>query len=130
MRFLKARMKKNLLLILLLSFMLIACSKAVNIELSPQVTVFISEGSDETVQLTKADPAYSALNDWLKNNQEGWYSTSGKYSGGVYLVSGERGIQVTELKVIIYTNVADRPQAIYVKEITREELADLKKLGF
>lgn len=122
-------MKKNLLLILLLSFTLIACSKAVNIELSPQVTVFISEGSDKKIQLTKADLAYSTLNNWLKNNQEGWYSTSGKYSGGVYLVSGERGIQVTELKVIIYTNVADSPQAIYVKEITRDELAELKKLA-
>ena len=73
------------------------------------------------------------LNKWLAQHQENWLSTSGRYSGGIYLTTGGvdlgYGIQVTDSKVVLYANISDKPTAIYAQEIERSELKALKKLG-
>ena len=56
-------------------------------------------------------------------------STSGRYAGGIYLTSGQYGIQVTDSKVVLYANITDNPTAIYAQEIERSDLKTLKLLG-
>ncbi|WP_206486177.1 hypothetical protein [Thalassotalea sp. G2M2-11] len=105
------------------------CSKVVNIELAPEVKVFLSDDRDKTIYLTSADQAYQTLNAWLKSHQDGWYPTSGTYSGGIYVRSGDKGIQVTERRVIIYSTEKAKPQAIFVQEINNSDLLVVKNIG-
>jgi len=122
-------MKTKILLLLTFVLTLMGCSKTVDIQLAPEVTVFLSAANDQKVQLTQADKAHVELSKWLAKNQDGWYATSGRYPDGVYIVSGSLGIQVTELKVVIYSNIKTEPQAIYVQEIDRDELKEIKSLN-
>jgi len=108
---------------------LASCSKAVNIELAPQVSVFFSKDSDKNIQLTDKSAAYQELKKWLSENQADWYSTSGRYPGGVYIKSGEHGIQVTENHVVIYSTTSEKPKAVYVQEIDYKELVLVRSIG-
>jgi hypothetical protein len=121
-------MKKNILVLSILLLALMGCSKAVDIELDAEVTVFLSNGSEQKIQLTAKDAEYIMLKEWLEQNKAGWLSTSGRYSGGVYMTSGNYGIQVTDSKVVLYTSITDNPTAIYAQEIERSDLKALKKL--
>lgn len=110
-------------------FVLMGCSKFVEMSLAPEVTVFISGANEKSFKLSDQDEAHKALSYWLATHQDGWYSTSGKFPGGVYLVSGTEGIQVTENKVVIYTNVNSDPQATHVYEIDKNDLKIVKQLA-
>ncbi|WP_085300065.1 hypothetical protein [Cognaticolwellia mytili] len=122
-------MKKYLLVLSALLFVLTGCSKLVDVQLDEKVTVFLSDGSDKKVQLIATDPEYIMLKAWLEENKADWLSTSGRYSGGVYLTSGNYGIQVTDSKVVLYSSITDKPTAIYAQEIERTDLRALKDLG-
>jgi len=121
------KMKKNILVLSILLLMLMGCSKLVDVQLDAEVTVFLSTGGQK-VQLTAENAEYIMLQEWLEQNKAGWLSTSGRYSGGVYLTSGDYGIQVTDSKVVLYTSITDKPRAIYAQEIERSDLKALKKL--
>jgi len=108
--------------------MFIGCSKAVDVQLDPKVTVFLSD-SEEKVHLTSKDAEYLMLKQWLEQHKASWLSTSGKYSGGIYLTSGNYGIQVTDSKVVLYSSIANNPTAIYAQEIERSDLRALKDLS-
>jgi len=117
-------------LVLLFSvFILTGCSKAVDIQLAPEVKVLFRKERDKTLRLTQNDPAYQELNKWLSEHQSGWYPTSGKYPGGVYIVSGDKGIQVTERRVVIYSTENKKTEAIFVQEINNNELLTIKNVG-
>ena len=123
------KMKKNILVLSILLFMLMGCSKLVEVQLDPEVTVFLSDSGGEKIQLTAKDAEYIILEEWLKENKAGWLSTSGIYSGGVYLTSDNYGIQVIDSKVVLYTSITDKPRAIYAQEIERSDLKELKSLN-
>lgn len=122
-------MKKYILVPLTLLLFLVGCSKPVDVLLDDEITVLSSSNSEKKVQLTAKDAEYILLKEWLIQHRGSWLSTSGRYPGGVYLTSGEYGIQVTDSKVILYTNIADNPTAIYAQEIERSDLKILKDLG-
>ncbi len=122
-------MKKYTLVLSALLMLLVACTQSVNVKLDPEVTVFLSDASDKTMRLSEQNSEYVLLKEWLVTHKDNWLTTSGKYSGGVYLTSGEFGIQVTDSKVVLYTDITTTPTAIYAQEIERSELKSLKMLG-
>lgn len=121
-------MKKNILVLSTLLLMLMGCSKLVDVQLDPEVTVFLSNSGGQQIELTEEDAEYIILQEWLEQNKADWLSTSGKYSDGVYLTSGHFGIQITDSKVVLYTSITDKPRAIYAQEIERSDLKELKSL--
>tara|TARA_B110000467_G_C18181012_1_gene400564 strand:+ start:406 stop:741 length:336 start_codon:yes stop_codon:yes gene_type:complete len=102
--------------------LVVSCSKPLDIQLEPEVHMFISNDSEKKIRLTQEDEAYVFLNTWLHENKANWFPTSGRYPDGVYIKSGAYGIQITELKVIIYTTLGSEPQAIYIQDINKGEL--------
>lgn len=123
------KMKKYILVLSTLLLLLMGCSKLVDVQLDAQVTVFLSDDDAKKILLTAKDAEYIMLKEWLEQHKAGWLSTSGRYSGGVYLTSGNYGIQVTDSKVVLYTSITDKPRAIYAQEIERSDLKALKNLG-
>lgn len=121
-------MKKYILVLSILLLVLTGCSKLVDVQLDPEVTVFLSNGAEQKIQLTAKDAEYVMLKEWLEQHKADWLSTSGRYSGGVYLTSGNYGIQVTDSKVVLYSSIKDNPTAIYAQEIERSDLKALKQL--
>lgn len=117
------------MLIVASSVMLTGCSQQVEVQLAPTVKVHFSDDRSKTIQITANDPAYQALAQWLKEHQSGWYPTSGQYPGGVYLVSGEQGIQVTQQRVVIYATKNKKPTATFVQEINRQDLLIVKNIA-
>jgi|TARA_B110000211_G_C14093395_1_gene561003 hypothetical protein len=123
------KMKNYLLVLSTLLLLIMGCSKSIDVQLDPELTVFVSAGSDKTIQLTKQDAAYKMLSEWLRENKAGWLPTSGRYAGGIYLTSGSYGIQVIDTKVVLYSSITDNPSAIYAQEIERSDLRALKDLA-
>jgi hypothetical protein len=119
----------NRIIVLLLAMVLMSCSKSLDIQLEAEVEVFFSNDTEQKIRLTKKDEVYVALNEWLHNNRTGWYATSGRYPGGVYIKSGVYGIQVTESKVVIYSTTSKKPKAIFIQEIQKGELSKVIHLG-
>ncbi|KGJ87999.1 hypothetical protein [Thalassotalea sp. ND16A] len=113
----------NRVIILLLVMGLFGCSKSLDIQLEPEVHMFLSNDTKQKIPITQKDEVYVVLNEWLHENKDGWYATSGRYPGGVYVKSGNYGIQVTESKVVIYSTVTNDPKAIYIQEINKGELS-------
>ncbi|MEW6990536.1 hypothetical protein AADZ91_07570 [Colwelliaceae bacterium 6441] len=110
-------------------FFVVGCSKPFEIQLQPEVKVFLSDDREKVIQLTANEPAYKELAQWLDEHKTGWYPTSGNYPGGVYIVSGDYGIQVTQRRIIIYSTERSKPEAIYVQEIKDVALSKIKKIG-
>lgn len=116
-------MKK--IIILFFVFSILGCSKSLDFKLEPEVEMFISNDLKQRIRLSESDEAYVVLRTWLNENRTRWYATSGRYSGGVYVKSGDYGIQVTESKVVIYSITGNEPKAIYIQEIEKNELSTL-----
>lgn len=117
------------IVLLLAIFLLAGCSKVVEVQLAPEVNVLFSKERDKTISLTNHDPAYIELNNWLSENTSGWYPTSGKYPGGVYVISGDQGIQVTERRVVIYSTENGKTEATFVQEINNSDLLTIKNVA-
>jgi len=108
---------------LIVSLMLImSCSESVSIQLEPEVNLFHSDGMEEPTTLTQKDEAYRILNKWLLENKDDWSLTSGRYPGGIYIKSGDYGIQIKEKQVVIYSAENSEPRALYIKDINKGEL--------
>ncbi|MCW8935921.1 MAG: hypothetical protein OQK98_14450 [Gammaproteobacteria bacterium] len=119
----------NRIIILLLVLGLVACSETLDIQLEPEVTAILSNESNQQIRLTQKDEVYMLLNEWLHENRSDWFVTSGRYPGGVYIKSGNHGIQVTDSKVVIYAIRSDGPKAIYIQDLKRDELEKLRNFG-
>ena len=119
----------NRIVILLLAVVFVltlgGCSKSIDIQLASKAQVFLSSNPEQPITITKNDEIYLILKDWLNENKEGWYATSGRYPDGVYIKSGVHGIQVTEQKVIIYSITNNEPKAIYIQQIEKGELSQI-----
>lgn len=106
-----------------------ACSKTIDIQLEPNITVIPSSNREQRIALDPSAQEYRLLRDWLKDNHSGWNSTSGQYPGGVYIVSGENGIQITKTHVVIYSTRQAKPTATYIQKVLNGELNALRILG-
>ena len=119
----------NRIILLLLVICLIGCSKPLDIQLEPEVQIFLNKDTEQRINITPKDEAYVILNEWLHDHKTGWYATSGRYPGGVYVKSGHYGIQVTKSNVVIYSTEGSEPKAIYIQEITKGELSAILNFG-
>ena len=113
----------NRVIFLLLIMVLVGCSRSLDIQLEPEVHMFFSNDAEQRIRITQKDEVYVVLSAWLNENRAGWYATSGRYPGGVYVKSGDNGIQITESKVVIYSTTGNEPKAIYIQDIQKGELS-------
>lgn len=119
----------NRVIILLLVIFIASCSKSLDIQLEPEVSIFFNNNTEQRIRLTQKDEAYVILNEWLHENRSGWHITSGRYAGGVYVKSGNYGIQVTDRQVVIYSITSNGPKAIYIQGIKKDELKKIRNFG-
>ncbi len=117
------------IIVLLLAVGLAGCSQTLDVPLEAEVNVFLSGDSNKPIRLTRQDTAYVELNEWLRDNRSEWYATSGRYPGGVYIKSGTHGIQVTERHVVIYSTAGSEAKAMYIQDINKDELPNIRSLG-
>ena len=112
-----------------LAMLLVAsCSSSLDVQLDPEVNAYISQEDGKKIRLTANDKAYAALSQWLDEHRSGWYSTSGRYPGGVYIKSADYGIQVTETHVILYSTTSSEPRALYIQQADPNELREVRAL--
>ena len=119
----------NRIIILLLVVVTVGCSKSFDIQLEPEVSLFLNNDAKQRISLTQKDEAYVALNKWLRENRADWLVTHGRYPGGVYIKSGKHGIQVTERQVVIYSTANNETKAIYIQHIGKGELSRIRDFG-
>lgn len=122
-------MKKILVVLSLLVLSITGCSKSVDVQLASEVKVYFSEERDKTMKLNDSDDEYQLLQNWLNENKEGWYKTSGKYRGGIYMKSGDQGLQVTTNRVVLYAIHHGEPNAVFVQNIEKQDLRAFKQLA-
>lgn len=115
--------------IILSLLVLVSCSEALDIQLEPEVDVYLSNDRQRQLRLTPQDQEYENLNEWLREHRSGWYPTSGPYPGGVYIKSGIHGIQITDTHVVLYTTAHPEPRSMYIQKIGRDELSGIQNLG-
>jgi len=115
--------------IILSVLVLVSCSESLDIQLEPEVNVFLSDDSEKIIRLTPKDKEYGNLNEWLREHRSGWYPTSGRYPGGVYIKSGIYGIQITETHVVIYSTTYPEPRSIYIQTIGKGKLSGIRNIG-
>ena len=108
---------------------LVSCGQSVDLQLEPEVTVFFSDDSEQRVRLNSQDKEYAVLNEWLREHSADWLPTSGPYPGGVYVKSGDYGIQVTERHVVLYSTDHPEPRSMYIQKIDRGELSEIRDVG-
>ncbi len=116
-------------LMILSVLVLIGCTQTLDVPLDPEVVVLFSDDSEKTRSLSQKDQAYEELNKWLSEHSSGWYTTSGRYPGGVYLQSSNYGIQVTETHVVLYSTAYQDSRAMYIQNIDKGELSSIRNLG-
>ena len=119
----------NRVIVLLLVMGLVGCAQSLDIQLENEVSVFLSSDGDKQIRLTQNDKEYVELNDWLHDNRSEWYATSGRYAGGVYVKSGDYGIQVADNHVVIYLGSGSEAKAMYIQDIAKDELRGIKNIG-
>ena len=117
----------NRFIILFFMIGLYGCSKSLDIQLAPEAQMYFFHDANQKITITEQDEVYVALKKWLAENKSGWFAASGSYAGGVYVKSGNYGIQVTQTKVIIYSTESKEPKAIYAQGIDRGELNTVLK---
>lgn len=113
----------------LLTLLLTGCSGSFELQLEPQVQAYLSVENKEPLSLSANDPAYQELNRWLGQHKSGWIHASGRYPGGVYIKSGDHGIQVAPQHLVIYDTRGSQPEAIYIQHIGPNELLTVKGLA-
>ena len=119
----------NRIIVLLLVMVLVSCSQSFDIQLEPEVSLFLNNDTEQRIRLTHKDEVYVSLNEWLHENRSGWHITSGRYPGGVYVKSGNHGIQITKTHVVIYSTASNEPKAIYIQGIEKGELSGIRSFG-
>ena len=120
--------KMSKILVILSVLILVSCSESLDIQLEPEVNVYLSGDRERKIRLTPQNKEYASLNEWLREHRSGWLPTSGRFPGGVYIKSGVHGIQVTETHVILYSTTYPEPRAIYIQKIGAGKLSEIKKL--
>ena len=115
---------------LLLGVLFLAgCTNSVDVQLKPELVVFLSNDQQNTVPLSTQDSAYQELQGWLTENQDDWYVTNAAFAGGLYIQNDEQGIQVTRSHVVLYQKVGDAIEATHVQAISGAELSSVKALA-
>ena len=115
--------------ILMSVMILVSCSESLDIQLDPEVTAFLSTDGEQKIVLTAKDKEYTILNQWLSDHRSDWYSTAGNFPGGVYIKTGNYGIQITENHVILYSTSYSKTRAINIQKIAKSDLSEFKNMG-
>mgnify|MGYP000092771347 CR=1 FL=1 len=105
------------------------CTETVDIQLEQKVDAYLVTDSQQSIRLTETDVAYLELNTWLSENRTGWHNTSGRYPGGVYLKSGDDGIQITGMNVVLYSAAGTEPKARFIHHVGKLELSKVRQIG-
>ena len=121
--------KMSRILIILSVLVLVSCSESLDIQLESEVNVFLSNDREQRIRLTQKDKEYAVLNEWLREHRSGWYPTSGRYPGGVYIKSGDYGIQITETHVVLYSTTYSEPRSIYIQKVGKGKLSGMRNIG-
>jgi len=121
--------KMSRIFIILSALVLVSCSESLDIKLEPEVYVFLSHDREQRMRLTPKDKEYTVLNEWLREHRSGWYPTSGRYPGGVYIKSGDYGIQITERNVVLYSTTFSEPRSIYIQKVGKGKLSGIRNIG-
>jgi hypothetical protein len=123
----------NTILLLISAFVMTSiitgCSGSFDLQLEPQVQAYLSVDNKKPLSLSANDLAYQELELWLREHTSGWIHASGRYPGGVYIKSGDRGIQVAPQHLVIYDTRGTQPRAIYIQHIGPNELLTVKQLA-
>lgn len=114
---------------ILLVLVLAGCTESLDIPLDPEVIVLFSDDSEKKIAISQKDAAYIELNQWLSEHRSGWYTTSGRYAGGVFVRSSHYGIQVTETHVVLYSTAYKDSRAMYIQDIEKGELSVIRNLA-
>jgi hypothetical protein len=117
------------ILIILSVLVLVSCTESLDIQLEPEVSIFIKGDSEKEISLTSKDKEYVLLNEWLRENSSDWHPTSGRYHGDVYIKSGDYGFQISKTNVVLYSTDSPKPKAIYVQQIDKGELSEIRNFG-
>ena len=118
----------NRIFIILPALVLVSCSESLDINLESEVNVFLSHDSEQKIRLTPKDKEYTVLNEWLREHRSGWYPTSGRYPGGVYIKTGDYGIQITEKNVILYSTTYPEPRSMYIQKVGKGKLIEIRNI--
>ncbi len=121
--------KMSRIFIILTVLVLVSCSESLDIQLEPEVNVFLSHDREQRIRLTPKNKEYVALNEWLREHRSGWHPTSGHYPGGVYIKTGNHGIQITEQHVILYSTTHPEPRSIYIQKVGKGKLSGIRNIG-
>ena len=119
----------NRILIFLSVLAITACTKTVDFQLEPSVILIPSENQEQRITLTAEDKEYTLLSKWLEVNKSNWNSTSGQFPGGVYIVSGDHGIQINRTHVVIYSTKQPKPKAIYIQKVRNGDLNAVREIA-
>jgi len=119
----------NRIFIILLALVVVSCSESLDITLDPEVNVFLSHDREKIIRLTPKDKEYKVLNEWLREHRSGWYPTSGLYPGGVYVKTGDYGIQITDTNVILYSTAHSEPRSMYIQKVGKHKLSKVVNIG-
>lgn len=115
--------------VILTVLILVACTKTFDVQLEPKVSVLLSHDTSKVIELTAKDEEYVLLNKWLQAHRNDWLVTSGRYPKGVYIKSGDHGIQITGTSIVIYSTTGSELQALYVQNISEQELKEIRNIG-
>jgi len=115
--------------IILSVLVLVSCNESLDMQLEPEVRVFLNHDPEQRILLTSKDKEFVIVNEWLREHQSGWHSTSGRYPGGVYIKSGDYGIQITQTHVVLYSTTYPEPRAIYIQKVGGGELSEISNMG-
>ena len=98
---------------------LAGCAQQVDFTLAPEITVYFNKEGKDKLTLSSSDEAYLQLAQWLQENNDDWLSTSGNYPGGLYIQTGDHGVQVTTKHAILYSDAkVSHIQNIRASELT------------
>lgn len=120
-------MRKALLVMAVLA--LVACTQTLDLQLAPEVTVYLSDDRENPITLTPESSEYVLFNTWLREHQSDWHPTKGRFRGGIFIKSGKDGIQVTKSEVILYASRGGKMEATHAAQIGPNELMPLKEIG-
>lgn len=119
---------RNVLLLLVI-FVLSACTQTLDLQLASEVTVYRSDDRANPLTLTAKDSEYALFNHWLNEHRSEWHPTKGRFRGGIFMKSGKDGIQVTKSEVILYASRDGKMEATHAAQIGPNELQPIKDIG-
>ena len=108
-----------------------SCSKTQKIDFELEGTISLinitSNKSSKIIDLTVNDKEYVELNNWLKNNKDGWQAIKTEIYPTYVIHFGKYFLGVVNNKAIIFKKVFVDSIYVYEKPLNKNELSFLQK---